>query len=226
MLLLRCVLVRICWVSGMVFFAHLFIPCPAVFEWLIWRLIWLKVHSFDSSDAAVVFHASSSSFHSCSSSSHWAPSYVICLILWLGSSPPASHQVVADSMECPLASSQSLCHVRIKSGLEVVNHQHSSQTLFAGFLGLSHSFTSGFVIADSMYLLLPCSLNPERRKARHWCWSQHCSLPPFLPSLPISQGPDTWLFLLISHHLFSLFWLQIRPKDRPALIHYMQQAGI
>ena len=119
-------------------------------------------------------------------------------------------------MECLLASTQSMCHVRIKRTLEVLNHQHSSQTLFAGFLGPSHSFTSGFVIADSMYFLLPCSLNPERRKARHWCWSQHsCSLSPFLPSLPIYQGPDAWLFLLISHHVFSLFWLQIRPKDRP-----------
>lgn len=181
---------------------------------MLW-LIWLRVHSFDSSDAPVVFHASSSSFHSCSSSSHWAPSYVICLILWLGSSPPTSHQVVADSMECPLASTQSLCHVRIKSSLEVLNHQHSSQTLFAGFLGPSHDFTSGFVVSDSMYFVLPCSLNPERRKARHWWWSQHsCFLSPFLPSLPIFQGPDAWLFLLISYHVFSLFWLQIRPKDR------------
>lgn len=100
-------------------------------------------------------------------------------ILWLGSSPPASSPS-RGSMECPLASSQSLCHVRIKSGLEVVNHSQHFQPCLLGFWGISHSFTSGFVITDSMYLLLPCSLNPERRKA-DWCWSQHsCSLPPFL----------------------------------------------
>lgn len=121
---------------------------------MLW-LIWLRVHSFDSSDAPVVFHASSSSFHSCSSSSHWAPSYVICLILWLGSSPPTSHQVVADSMECPLASTQSLCHVRIKSSLEVLNHQHSSKLCLLGFWG--HPMTlpqdlSSVIQCTSFYL--------------------------------------------------------------------------
>ena len=36
MLLLRWALARICWVSGMVFFTHLSIPCPAVFKRYDW----------------------------------------------------------------------------------------------------------------------------------------------------------------------------------------------